>query len=425
MHRNYLFILVALFFVACSQTIVSYPDYKEHKSKEFDLRLMKAYNYEYFKQYLNARDEFLALYKDYKNELFLESAFFISLFNNLDKQAQLNDLAKIYYDKNDNLKRLSVIYALNLGDLNEATKLTEELLKKDRTDFRTLELYGDILVKKNELKKAAKHYRAAYNQTGSDETLTKLIELYSILNDSSNLKIILENVRKTKGCSLKTCALLAKIYYDEKNENGLKELYIELFNITSNESFILALIELLNSKGQAQKALDVALEYNVNDDIKLFLYQNLKRFDEALKLSLKLFEKTKDKQYLSKAAVFEYEKASFEKNINDEVINSVSKKFEESVDENSNALLLNYYGYLLIDTNRDVKKGIKLVELALKKDPHNFYYLDSLAWGYYKLKDCSKAWEFLKQTLVDKEFSSSNESKEHIRAIKACLNDTK
>ncbi|EAI3451859.1 ATP-dependent nuclease subunit B, partial [Campylobacter jejuni] len=55
------------------------------------------------------------------------------------------------------------------------------------------------------------------------------------------------------------------------------------------------------------------------------------------------------------------------------------------------------------------------------KEPQNLYYLDSLAWGYYKQGDCKKAWEILKQTLEDKEFANSDESKAHAKAIKACI----
>lgn len=64
---------------------------------------------------------------------------------------------------------------------------------------------------------------------------------------------------------------------------------------------------------------------------------------------------------------------------------------------------------------------MQLVELALGQDPENLYYIDSLAWGYYKLGDCNKAYELMQKTFYDKEFSSSQESKEHIKAIKACL----
>ena len=45
----------------------------------------------------------------------------------------------------------------------------------------------------------------------------------------------------------------------------------------------------------------------------------------------------------------------------------------------------------MIDHDMDVKKGISLVKKALEKKPDNGYYLDSLAWGYYKLGEVKKA----------------------------------
>ncbi|ELR7027634.1 ATP-dependent nuclease subunit B, partial [Campylobacter jejuni] len=227
--------------------------------------------------------------------------------------------------------------------------------------------------------------------------------------------------RKTNGCTLKTCVLLAKIYFDEKNIEALKSIYKELYQLTKNKSFVLALVELLNSQGKTEEALKISLQYDLDDDIKLALYQNLKRFDDAKKMSLALYHKTKNKEYLLRAAVFEFEAANEAKKITPKVIDSVKEKFEQAIDKDSNALYLNYYGYLLIDYDLDVKKGIELVKLALEKDPQNLYYLDSLAWGYYKLGDCKQAWEILKQTLDDKEFANSDESKVHIKAIKACI----
>lgn len=42
--------------------------------------------------------------------------------------------------------------------------------------------------------------------------------------------------------------------------------------------------------------------------------------------------------------------------ITPKVIDSVKEKFEQAIDKDSNALYLNYYGYLLIDYDLDVKK---------------------------------------------------------------------
>lgn len=408
---------------ACGSSKINivYPDYKKYKSNDFDLRVMKAYTYEYYKEYKNARDEFLALYQDYHNSIFLQNAFLLSLANNLDKQEELNNLAKLYWNENDNLKRLSALYALNSNNLFNAQKLMKELLEKKDNDPINLEIYGDILVRKNDLKNAAKYYRSAYNQIPNEEILFKLIGVYAILNDSLNIKNVLEFSRNINGCTLKTCVLLAKIYFDEKNLEPLKELYKDLYQLSKNKSFLLALIELLNSQGKMKEALNIALEYDLDDDIKLALYQSLKRFDDAKKISLELYNKTQNKEYLLRAAIFEFENASATKKITTELIHSVKQKFEKGIEKESDALYLNYYGYLLIDYDLDVKKGVELVKLALKKDPNNLYYLDSLAWGYYKLGDCKQASVILQRLLKDKELANSEEGKIHIKAIKACI----
>ncbi len=236
MYRYLLFVLAAFFLAACgsSKINVVYPDYTKYKSNDFDLRVMKAYNYEYYKQYKEARDEFLSLYQDYNNTNFLENAFLLSLANNLDRQAELNNLAKPYLNQNDNLKRLSVLYALSSNDINNAQKLMKELLTKKDSDPRNLELYGDILVKKNDLKNATKYYRSAYNQVQNEEILFKLIGIYAILNDTLNMAG--PHSQKVKGEPRATCVdchlphnFVAK--WIAKAQSGLGHAYAFTFKL--------------------------------------------------------------------------------------------------------------------------------------------------------------------------------------------------
>jgi tetratricopeptide (TPR) repeat protein len=49
-----------------------------------------------------------------------------------------------------------------------------------------------------------------------------------------------------------------------------------------------------------------------------------------------------------------------------------------------NAPVLNYYGYMLGDRGIRLEEAEALVQRALKEDPYNGAYLDSLGWVYYK-----------------------------------------
>src|SRR5260370_17135072 len=49
-----------------------------------------------------------------------------------------------------------------------------------------------------------------------------------------------------------------------------------------------------------------------------------------------------------------------------------------------NAQALNYYGYMLGDLGIRLDEAEALVQRALKEDPFNGAYLDSLGWLYFK-----------------------------------------
>ena len=55
--------------------------------------------------------------------------------------------------------------------------------------------------------------------------------------------------------------------------------------------------------------------------------------------------------------------------------------------------------YLLIDYELDINKGVALVKKALVQDPENIAYLDTLAWGEYKLKIVKKKKKKKKQLM--------------------------
>ena len=115
-------------------------------------------------------------------------------------------------------------------------------------------------------------------------------------------------------------------------------------------------------------------------------------------------------------AIYEFEINKH--NLTPEILQSISEKFEEVTSVLKDSVYLNYYGYLLIDHDINIQKGITLVQAALKLEPNSPYYLDSLAWGYYKLGQCNEADEIMKNfgdNITEEEVMS------HINAIKKCM----
>jgi tetratricopeptide (TPR) repeat protein len=148
------------------------------------------------------------------------------------------------------------------------------------------------------------------------------------------------------------------------------------------------------------------------------LYKTKRYFAKALALADKLYTQDKDAKWIAEKGVLLFEKSE-DKN-DKEMIANVIAQFEKAIKlGNDDSIYLNYYGYTLIDKEVDVKKGMKIIEDALVQQPDNTYYLDSLAWGYYKTSNCTKAYELMKR-VVEEEGLEQPEIIEHWDAIKQC-----
>jgi len=135
-------------------------------------------------------------------------------------------------------------------------------------------------------------------------------------------------------------------------------------------------------------------------------------------LAERKYKEDKDARWIAEKGILVFEKA---KDKNDKkMIEKVLSYFDKAISLGvGDSIYLNYYGYTLIDKEIDVKKGISIIENALHQQPNNTYYLDSLAWGYYKERKCAKAYELMKR-VVDEEGLEEQEIIDHWRAIKQC-----
>jgi Tfp pilus assembly protein PilF len=72
--------------------------------------------------------------------------------------------------------------------------------------------------------------------------------------------------------------------------------------------------------------------------------------------------------------------------------------YERALDmDENNTTALNGLGYILADSDIDVKRGIKLCRKAVDKKPQSPAYLDSLGWAYFKNGDITEARSWLRR----------------------------
>lgn len=318
---------------------------------------------------------------------------------------------------NTELKRIEIGFLMRQERYEEAEKKSLELLKLNKNE-RNLKITGTIYFQMKSYSLALKYFESAYRINSDENSLLYIIDiLYNYLNKKDDAIALLETHIRMQTCELNTCFKLVEIYGKEKNINGLISTYKKLYQRFGNDEYAQKVIELLIYTKDKNSAIKFLEESGYNQEMLLDIYVSSSDFQSAYKVAENLYKKSSDLVFLGKMAIYEYE---LNKNkIDDKVLKSVSEKFEKVVYKLNNALYYNYYGYLLIDHDIDVAKGIGLVSEALLKEPNSPFYLDSLAWGYYKQGKCKKAKEIMDKLIKN---SKEKELLMHSEKINRCVN---
>ncbi len=363
---------------------------------------------------------FVKLYKHTKNIAYLRYAISISAkLKRYDEFYKLLEMGLKDYPNDDALQRELVRYYLYKKEYKKATSLTLELIKRSKNE-ENYKFAGMVFLSLKNYKLSLKSFEKAYSFNYDEEMLNNIADiLYLFLNKKDEAIAYLETHIRLRGCSKKVCYKLIDIYAKEKDINGLLSVYKRLYQKTKDKKYANKIVQLLMYQDKKQDAIKFLKKNDVDKKILVDIYLSLKDFKNAYVVTKELYEKSKDLKYLGNMAIYEYEGS---KKKDKKLLESVVKKFDKVVKVVKDPLYLNYYGYLLIDYDLDIEKGIKLVKDALKKDPNSPYYLDSLAWGYYKLGKCKKAKEIMLKVL---KISQDKEVKKHMQEIKKCLKEEK
>jgi tetratricopeptide (TPR) repeat protein len=295
--------------------------------------------------------------------------------------------------------------------------LALELVQKSK-EIDDYLLVSEIYVKLKHFDTAVKYLEGAYIKDYNEKILDKIsIVLYVNLQRKKDAIAQLETHSRIHGCSKMICSRLIGFYSNDNNIDGLLSTYLRLYKIDSNKDIAKKIVQIYGYKKDYLKMIDFLQVNKIDDELLLQLYIQFKNYKKASPLAKEIYNDGGDISYLGQSAIFEYESSD---NKNDKVMQkSVVKKLKEVINTKKDGIYLNYLGYLLIDHEIDVKKGMEYVQEALILEPNSIYYLDSLAWGHYKLGECQKAKEIIDR-VVNMDGSSNSEVVKHVNSINKC-----
>ena len=426
--HNYIniFLLVAsvVFFSGCfGMKQIEQTSGSQKKFQNEDIFILSALYLEELGDYNSSSSLFDVLYKETDKKEYLYRSLKNNLAANENKKViqRVDAISKNNIDDYE-LTRMKITALVKEDELLEAKKLAKRLVEISKSTDDYL-LVSEIYVKLKEFDTALKYLEGAYIKEYNELILEKMaIILYVNLDRKKDAIAQLETHSRIHGCSENICSKLVGFYSNDNNIEGLLSTYLRLYSIDFSKDIAQKIVQIYGYKRDFVKMGEFLEESKVDDELLLQLYTQTKSYKKASALAKKLYVDSGDLIFLGQSAIFEYEGSE---NKNDSLMHqSVIKKLKEVVETKKDGMYLNYLGYLLIDHEVNVKRGIQYVKEALKIEPNSAYFLDSLAWGYYKLKECEKADEIMKKVLK-LEGSDNEEVKEHAEKIRECLKNKK
>jgi tetratricopeptide (TPR) repeat protein len=331
------------------------------------------------------------------------------------------DRLKIWDTKHPNkiaVRRLLIPLYLTAQQVDNAKKEAEFLLEQSSSPM-DLDLASNSFLYAGEYKRALKLLEKIYATVPRESVLLRMVELMDEFTGERKKAIqLLETHRRMNIVSNDVYGALLLMYQKEKDIDGILDTYKAMYEQDKNDAYLSKIIDAYVYKRDIDGAIGFLEKEHVKDELLYQLYRTKKDFSKAISLVDKLYEQDKNSKWIAEKGVLIFEIA---KDKNDKkMIKDVLAQFEKAIAlGNDDSIYLNYYGYTLIDKEVNIQKGMKIIQDALVQQPDNTYYLDSLAWGYYKKGECAKAYELMKR-VVDEEGLEEQEIIDHWQSIKQC-----
>lgn len=397
-YRLIISLLLSLLFISCST--IKYKSYQKAFTEEDDL-IISAIEYEMKNNISMANKTYDILYKNSKKQEYAlrNAALYVGLKKYKKAHTILLDLHEINNKDKKVLYFLSESY-LQTKDYKNAIFYSKKLLNLEKSERNYL-LVANSYIVGSKFTDALQYLEKTYSYNKNIDVLDKMVSImYLVDNDKEKAISYLESHLRLYKFNKLIADKLVLFYKEQKNIGGIISMYKRLHKRFPESGYVYELINLFiatNDKKSLVKFLETS-------DVKSSIFKQIHGFinnaKTSFRLTQRLYQKTKDVDFLAQSLMFEYDYLYQANKLSKNKIKEIYNGFKKVLKKSPNPNYLNYVGYVLIEHNVDVEIGIKYVKKALKSNPKSPFYLDSLAWGYYKLKKYKQAYTTMKQVVL-------------------------
>ncbi len=324
-------------------------------------------------------------------------------------------------------RRLKMVLAATYAraaNYDEALRLYDELLELNPNDVAIRSAVAGIYIKKREYNKAAKHYGLILRvDTVSVESKIRIGEMF--YDEIRKIRENESNEAENDSAIVRSDSVLvehATSIFEQITESHPSDWHAywylgALGSLTENDSLAVPnlrkVIDLAgwnksawiilssiyfqrNDLDKAIEVLESALEELPEDfDINFRLglaYTRVQRAGDAARVLETAVRLDPENVQALGALALSYDNLKRHED-SDRIYEQALK-----IDQN-NHLILNNYGYSLADRGIQLERALKMAKEAVRQEPKNSSYLDTLGWVYFRLKQYEKAQRYIEEAI--------------------------
>jgi tetratricopeptide (TPR) repeat protein len=348
-------------------------------------------------------------------EIKKEEAQSLYMADKLDDASKLyEDLAKAAPDDGLSLLRLGQIYRRQ-GKYDAARQYLQKAAQSfpDSIDvqFNIVILdhdegrLEDALKRANEILKKTEKTNGRYSEAEKQSRRIFLINQgmlnQTLGNYDAAVKTFLDIKSLTNEKDGRIDALVVETYRMARNlDKALQYSEQSLSNNPDNRQLQMVHADVIAEKGRVDEGIKALQQLQKGNDEDLDVlsnevnvYQRAKKFEQAqnvLNMTIQRFPE-EEQVYFLQGSLYEKQKK----------YNEAEKAFRKALElQKDDPAVLNYLGYMFADRGTRLEEAESMVEKAVKADPTNGAYLDSLGWVYFKQNRLSLAEEYLKKAII-------------------------
>lgn len=322
-------------------------------------------------------------------ELQRQLAYFWFRAGESEKSATLfSELLKA--DPKDDKSRF--FYAESLNDQQrypEAEKIYRQLLEKEPNDAELLVSFGMNQLGQRKLAEAEKTFHTLLAQSGLPAGVvalakTQLATIAHLQGDYDQaLFLAREALRGPKGLNTSAVSLVLDVYRRQKRyQDALDFLQPLVKELGTDTAINVRYLEFLIRAGDTVKADAIAgvqIKSGTRGAIAVAqTYAQLERWDDAIRILSDLRKANPEDDSIVFQLGSAYERAGKTAEAEKIFLGILERKPDD-------ASTLNYLGYMWADRGENLPRAEEMIAKAVKQDPRNAAYIDSLGWVYYRL----------------------------------------